>query len=152
MINNKKNPQQKNKGVICKMNKKQKICLYIFCALILLVFVLVLSNILSKTDIKIQNEKLSKEMFLSVRDKIELRVANLLLDGTVTDDKSLGERVNYIDEMLANREWDKLEIQNIEEFDGIWSLDKLGVIKFKFNSIAPEWINDDDVKDYIISK
>lgn len=92
-----------------------------------------------------------KQEFLELCGKIELAVANKLLDGTVTNDQELEEAIKDINIVLSTDDWQYLGLQASNYWMGIWSLDAKGALKFAFKdaSIKPNWSNDKDVVKYI---
>lgn len=92
-----------------------------------------------------------KQEFLELCGKIELAVANKLLDGTVTNDQELAEAIKDINTVLSTDDWKYLGLQASNYWMGNWSLDAKGAIKFSFKdtSIKPNWAKDKDVVKYI---
>ena len=120
--------------------------------IILFILILVIGSNVSSPETKIQSTEISKEAFVELKNSIELKVANLMLDGTVTDDNSMKEKIEEINNLLEKEKWDKLGIISNEEFDGTWSLDENGMVKFKFNNALskPSWATDVDITEHII--
>ena len=101
-----------------------------------------------KTAYEVQGKK---QEFLELCGKIELAVANKLLDGTVTNDQELAEAIKDINTVLSTDDWKYLGLQASNYWMGSWSLDTKGAIKFSFKdaSIKPNWADDEDVIKYI---
>ena len=89
--------------------------------------------------------------FESEYDKIELAVANKMLDGTVTSDSELKKEITRINEMFKGNDWSYLGLEFPEYWMGTWSLDNTAKLYFTFDyeEIKPEWINTVKMKDYI---
>ena len=136
------------------INKMMENKLYIAIGIIILfVLILVISFNVSNEEQEVQqNIEQSKAIFVEMKNTIELKVANLMLDGSVTDNNSMEEKIEDINNLLENERWDKLGIIYNEEIKGNWSLDESGMVKFKFESkdVEPSWIVDTDIKEYII--
>lgn len=143
-----------NKNKKYRLGKKQKLVLMLLLIPIIISAIIILSNINKKIyiDEKLYTTSQLKEMFLQDAKKIELKVSNLLLDGSVTDQNSLDKKVEKINNWLKKDNWKKLDLVNIDRWNGIWFLDKNGMIKFKFASkeIEPNWIKDNEVAVYIV--
>lgn len=121
--------------------------------IILFILILVIGLGVSNKKETVQSvEENTKESFIQLKENIELKVANLMLDGTVIDDESMEEKIEDINNLLEKEKWDKLEITCNVEFAGTWRLDKNGMLKFKFDSkgIEPSWVEDTEIKEYII--
>lgn len=121
--------------------------------IILFILILVIGLCSSSNNVSTQTvEENTKESFIELKESIELKVANLMLDGTVIDDESMEEKIEDINSLLEKEKWDKLEITCNVEFVGTWKLDENGMLKFKFDSkeLEPSWITDTEIKEYII--
>lgn len=121
--------------------------------IVLFILILVIGLCSSSSNVATQTvEENTKESFIELKKSIELKVANLMLDGTVIDDESMKEKIEDINSLLEKEEWDKLEITCNVEFAGTWKLDENGMLKFKFDSkeLEPSWITDTEIKEYII--
>ena len=92
-----------------------------------------------------------KQEFLELCGKIELAVANKLLDGTVTNDQELAEAIQDINTVLSTDDWKYLGLQASNYWMGTWNVDANGALKFSFKdvNIKPNWANDEDVVQYI---
>lgn len=93
-----------------------------------------------------------KEMFLNDAKYIEIKLSNLILDGSVTNQATLDKKVNTINKILKGKSWDNLDMKYIGRWDGNWYLDNNGMVKFKFSSgnIEPKWIQNSDISVYIV--
>lgn len=135
-------------------SKKKRIISIILLIPIIISVVIVLSNINKKTYIDEKEYETSelKEMFLQDAEYIELKLANHLLDGSVTDQNSLNKKVGKINKQLKSNNWSNLEMVKTNNWNGIWFLDENGFLKFKFSSKEnePEWIKDSQIALYII--
>lgn len=105
---------------------------------------------LAQIKAQYDREGISEE-FVQVYKKIELAVANKLLDGTVTSEEQLKLEVKKIDKMFKTDDWSYLGIDMPRYWMGIWGLDNTGKLYFSFEyeEIVPVWVNDIEVKEYI---
>lgn len=89
--------------------------------------------------------------FESEYDKIELAVANKMLDGTVTSTSELENEITKINNMFKGDNWSYLHLEFPDYWMGTWSLDNTGKLYFTFDyeEIKPEWINTVKMKEYI---
>ena len=92
-----------------------------------------------------------KQEFIDLCSKIELAVANKLLDGTVTNDEELSSAIGKINKMLLTEDWSYIGLEVPTYWMGKWELTNSGAVTFTFrdNNLKPNWSTDDDVKQYI---
>ena len=83
--------------------------------------------------------------------KIELAVANKMLDGTVTSEQELQDTIAKINDMFKGEDWTYLNLEFSDYWMGTWSLDNTGKLYFTFyyEEIKPEWVKTVSVKDNI---
>lgn len=122
-----------------------------FLCLLLFGVIRIVTSAFENSNRIVESDVLSKDKFIEIKGKIELKIANILLDGSVTDESSLEEKVEYINEILQDNKWEKLGLEGIEELNGTWSLDKTGKLQFKFNSNEPNFVQDEDIKSYVLN-
>jgi len=101
----------------------------------------------------IYDTKEMKEEFLTISQKLSNTVYSKLLDGTVTDESTLKSFVNRYNRILVTEDWESIGVDYPSEWIGTWYLDNNGFVKFKFAAkiIEPTWVQDQDVKDYIVA-
>jgi len=101
----------------------------------------------------IYDTKEMKEEFLTISQKLSNTVYSKLLDGTVTDESTLKSFVNRYNRILVTEDWESIGVDYPSEWIGTWYLDNNGFVKFKFAAkiIEPTWVQDEDVKDYIVA-
>lgn len=92
-----------------------------------------------------------KSEFLDLCSKIELAVANKLLDGTVTNEEQLKKAINKINSMFLTDDWTYIGLEASTYWMGNWQLNNKGGVIFEFQdeNIKPSWAQDKDVKKYI---
>ena len=97
------------------------------------------------------NTNVKMEEFLNVYKEIELKVANKLLDGTVTTNKELKEEIKKINEMFKTADWSYIDFNYDDYWMGNWQLDENGMLTFtfKYEEIKPDWVNNENIKKYI---
>lgn len=100
----------------------------------------------------IYDTKEMKEEFLTITEKLSNTVYSKLLDGTVTDDTSLKSFIANYNKILSTEHWESIGVDYPSEWIGTWYLDNNGFVKFKFatKTIEPEWVQDEEVQDYIV--
>jgi len=94
-----------------------------------------------------------KQQFLTKAQELSNVIYSKLLDGTVIDDKGLQDFIKNYNRVLATEYWESLGVTYSNQWIGIWYLDNNGFVKFKFatKEIEPSWIQDEDVKDFIVA-
>ena len=92
-----------------------------------------------------------KQEFLDLCSKIELGVANKLLDGTVTNDHELETAIEKINKVLLTDDWSDIGVEVSTYWMGKWELTSSGAVTFTFrdSNLKPNWAADADVKQYI---
>lgn len=92
-----------------------------------------------------------KQEFLNLCSKIELGVANKLLDGTVTNDSELKDAIGKINQVLLTEDWSYIGVEASSYWMGKWALNDSGAVTFIFrdSALKPSWADDEDVKQYI---
>lgn len=92
-----------------------------------------------------------KQEFLELCSKIELAVANKLLDGTVTNDQELETTINKINNMFLTDDWSYIAIEANNYWMGNWKLDAKGALTFSFQNenIKPNWTQDEEIIKYV---
>lgn len=136
------------------LSKKQKQVLLVILIPVLVSLLLIFFN--SKNDGYANDEQYNsleyREMFLNDAKYIEIKLSNLILDGSVTNQTTLDKKVKSINKILKGKSWDKLNMEYIDRWDGNWYLNNDGMVKFKFSSgnIEPKWIKDSDISVYIV--
>ena len=113
------------------------------------------SKELSKTNlenIKKQYERDGVDSeFEEIYKKIELAVANKMLDGTVTSDSELKAEIVKLNNMFKTDDWSYLGVEFPKYWMGTWSLDDNAKLYFAFSyeEIKPVWTSNVEVSEYI---
>ncbi len=97
------------------------------------------------------NTNVKMEEFLNICKEIELKVANKLLDGTVTTDKELKEEIEKINKMFETSNWSYIDMEYVSYWMGNWHLDEDGKLTFTFKceEIKPDWVINEGVNKYL---
>jgi len=111
-----------------------------------------LSSLDAKKNVKEVSSKYEssemKQVFLDDYNKIQSSVGVYIMNNVTTDSNSFNTIVNEINSILKSNNWEKLSITKNDTWNGTFSLDKEGVLKFKFSlkAIEPSWVNDSEIK------
>lgn len=113
------------------------------------------SKELSETNmkkIKAQYEKngVSAE-FEEEYKKIELAVANRMLDGTITSNDELKAEIDKLNKMFKTEDWSYLGLVFPKYWMGTWHLNETGKLYFEFDyeEIVPAWVDKVEISEYI---
>lgn len=95
------------------------------------------------------NSETKKQEFITCYKDIELKVANKLLDGSVTKEEELKEEIDKINNMFKTQNWSYINYESTNYWMGTWMLDNTGKLSFtfKYEKIKPDWAI--DLKEYI---
>lgn len=129
--------------------------------ILLLALIVIITNIsVNKRDNSLNEIEKNKliadyetkfEEFKNLSKKIEQKVSDRLLDGSVYDDITLENKIIQINKILLKNDFKELQIFDINPFKGVFYLNKNGKLRFKFdNGLAPSWVNNEDIKEYFI--
>lgn len=88
-----------------------------------------------------------KEKFINDYKEIQSKVGIYLMNNVTTDSSSFNNIINDLNSVLKSNDWSKISLTKNETWNGTWSLDKDGNLKFKFSlkTIEPSWVNNSDV-------
>ena len=133
--------------------------------LFIIIFVLKNKNISSNTDIsKLNSSKYSdkileeyekdgkKQEFLSDYSAVQNNVGMYIIDNSTLDDNSFENVTSSVNQIISSDNWETLNIAKPTKWNGDWSVDSKGIVKFKFSkkSSEPTWSKDEDLKDKLL--
>ncbi len=145
------------------------IVVFVFIAVVILVIVLVKAN--TKVDIKEVNDisKLNakkyaneilmeyqkddiKQKFIEDYDLIQGAVGLYIMNNSTNSPDSFSNIINDLKNILKEDDWSKLEIDKPNFWNGNFSVDENGILKFSFSlkEIEPSWISDEDIVSRVI--
>lgn len=112
---------------------------------------LISSNNLLKIKESYEQNKV-KEKFIDTFKKLEQNISKKILDGNVINDETLNREIIKINEVLHTEDWSYINSDFDKYWMGSWSIDKNVRLSFKFKlkDIEPDWIDSEDVVDYIV--
>ena len=163
-----KKSNKDSKKIVIKDKKRFVIALAVI-ALALLIVILIFAN--KKQDIsnvddysnlnakKYSNELFekynteeSKNKFLDDYDFIQGAVGMYIMNNSTNQPDSFTNIIKDLKEELAKGTWDKLDYERPTFWNGEFSVDDNGIVKFKFSSksIEPSWVKDEELDGKII--
>ena len=89
-----------------------------------------------------------KEEFIKDYNEIQSKVGIYLMNNVTTDNSSFNSIVNDLNNVLKSNDWSKINLSKNDTWNGVWSLDKEGNLKFKFSlkKVEPSWVNDTELR------
>lgn len=93
------------------------------------------------------NKEGMKEKFISDYNSVQKAVGMYIMNNSTLDNDSFSNIISKLNEEFSKNEWDENIIKKPNDWNGKWSVDEDGIVKFKFSSskIEPEYINDDEI-------
>lgn len=174
-INNSKEKNNKvikdtksNKKIVIKNKKKFTIVISVIVFLVVIIILLLLNNKkdLAKVDdysklnakkysdelLEEYNKEEGKDKFLEDYDFIQGAVGMYIMNNSTNEEESFSNIITQLKEELKRDTWGKLDYEKPTFWNGEYSVDDNGIVKFKFGnkSIEPRWINDDELNGKII--
>lgn len=110
------------------------------------------ANKYSSELLEIYNKPEAKEEFLDDYDKIQTSIAMYILNNSTKDENSFSNILSIIKKELKKSNCGSLQVEKTSNWNGEFTIDDNGSLKFKFGikSIEPNWINDSEVINKII--
>ena len=89
-----------------------------------------------------------KEQFINDYNEIQSKVGIYIMNNVTTDNSSFNNIVSDLNNVLKSNDWSKINLSKNDTWNGVWSLDKDGNLKFKFSlkNIEPSWVNDAELR------
>ncbi len=93
-----------------------------------------------------------KEMFLSDYEKVQTKIGVYILNNSTLDDNSFSKISKDLNKELSKDKWGLIDIERPTNWNGKWSINEQGILKFKFNNkdIEPSWKNDTELQNKLI--
>lgn len=107
-----------------------------------------------KNILKAYNTEKSKEEFLNLSIEMQEKISMWLLSNVTKEKDSFDKGVQEINKELKKHHYEKYNIdpKRVDFWIGDYSLDKTGKLTFKFSkeSIKPNWVKDENIKNIVI--
>lgn len=163
------NVNTKNNKVEIK-NLKKFVTFIIISIIILFIIVLVIlllnkkENIDENTDISNLNVKKytseikeayeldgKKDKFIEDYYYVQNGVGMYILNNSTLDNNSFESLLDKLNKTLAKKDWSEIEMEMPTSWNGKWSVNEKGNVKFKFSNkdIEPSWLSDESVKSLV---
>ena len=105
------------------------------------------------TEIKSEyNKDENKNKFIDDCNKIQEKIGMYIINNSTLDDTSFENLISKLNENLSDNNFLIIEMDNPTYWNGTWSVDNKGKLKFKFSNkkIEPDWISDVTVSNFVI--
>ncbi len=99
------------------------------------------------------NKDENKDKFIEDCNKIQEKIGMYVINNSTLDDMSFEKLISNLNEKFENNDFSFLDMDNPTYWNGNWSVDEKGKLKFKFSNkkIEPSWISDTMVSDFVIA-
>lgn len=155
-------------NIVIKDMKRFGIAIGILVALIIIIGIIIATvinsgynenNISSANAKKYSNEILNKyetkemkQEFINNYIKVQNAVGMYIMNNTTTEEGSFDNIILKLRKVLKSNNWEVINIEKPDLWNGEWQLDQDGNVKFKFSikDIEPNWVKDIDISSKII--
>ncbi|MDD3303656.1 MAG: hypothetical protein PHP54_01925 [Clostridia bacterium] len=163
-----KNVNTKNKSKIKNMKKFVTFMISLIIIAFIVVLVVLLNNKVVEIDENTNISELNIKKYSSaIKEEYELEgkkdkfiedsfavqnaVGVYLLENSTVEDGSFNELLEKINKILDKKDWSEMKGSLPTYWNGKWSVNDKGNVKFKFASkeIEPSWVSDIDAKVFI---
>lgn len=106
------------------------------------------------TEIKSEyNKDENKNKFIDDCNKIQEKIGMYIINNSTLDDTSFENLISKLNENLSDNNFSIIGMDNSTYWNGTWSVDNKGKLKFKFSNkkIEPDWISDATVSNFVIT-
>jgi hypothetical protein len=92
------------------------------------------------------------DLFLAEMNRVQSLVGMYVVSNSTLKENSFSNLVKTLNKEINDDNWVTLNSEKSKYYNGTYSIDESGNLKFKFSnkSIEPEWINDGNISRYII--
>lgn len=92
-----------------------------------------------------------KEKFIEDYYYVQNGVGMYILNNSTLDDGSFESLVEKLNKILDKKDWSEIEMEIPTDWNGKWSINEKGNVKFKFASkdIEPSWLEDENIKSLV---
>lgn len=93
-----------------------------------------------------------KEKFLSDYEKVQTSVGVYILNNSTLDDNSFKKISKELNKDLSRDNWKLLDVTRPNTWNGTWSINDQGVLRFEFKNkdIEPSWKEDSNLQNKLI--
>ena len=92
-----------------------------------------------------------KDKFIEDYYYVQNGVGMYILNNSTLEDNSFESLKEKINKILSKKDWSELEMEVPTSWNGKWSVNEKGNVKFKFASkdIEPSWLEDENIKSLV---
>lgn len=106
----------------------------------------------SKEIVNLYNRDQQLNEFYTEMNRVQTLVGTYLISNCTLNDNSFSGLVKNLNKEINNDIWPSLNSEKSKYYNGKYSIDENGNLKFKFSSkkIEPTWIHDESIARYVI--
>lgn len=109
------------------------------------------SNKYSSEIVNLYNRDGQLDIFLTEMNRVQNLVGIYLISNSTLKENSFSELIKTLNKEINDDEWKNLNSEKSKYYNGKYTIDDSGNLKFKFDSkdIEPEWINNENISRYV---
>lgn len=98
------------------------------------------------------NKEGMREKFISDYNEVQKAVGMYIMNNSTLDNDSFSNIISSLNDEFKKEKWDESIIKKPTDWNGVWSVDENGIVKFKFSSakIEPAYIDDKEIISKVI--
>jgi hypothetical protein len=110
------------------------------------------SNKYSKEIVNLYNRDGQLDMFLNEMDRVQNLVGVYVISNSTLRENGFSDLIKTLNKEINNDKWVKLNSEKSKYYNGKYSIDNDGNVKFKFDTkkIEPSWVSNESISRYII--
>ena len=143
---------------MAKKNKKsytldrKKFLIFVFSIVVIISVIIIVVSLNKKIEIN-DSTDISKLNATKYCTEIQEKIGMYIINNSTLDDTSFENLISKLNENLADNNFSIIGMDNPTYWNGTWSVDNKGKLKFKFSNkkIEPDWISDATVSNFVIT-
>lgn len=102
--------------------------------------------------LEIYNKDGMKEKFIKDYNEVQNAVGMYIMNNSTIENDSFSNIILQLNSEFRKDKWDENIINKPSDWNGTWSVDENGIVKFKFSSskIEPKYIDDEEIAKKVI--
>ncbi len=106
----------------------------------------------SSEIVNLYNRDGQLDLFLTEMNRVQSLVGIYLISNSTLKENSFSDLIKDLNKEINNDNWLKLDSEKSKYYNGKYTIDDTGNLKFKFGNknMEPNWINNDNISRYVI--
>ncbi|MDF2865492.1 MAG: hypothetical protein K0R72_301 [Clostridia bacterium] len=106
----------------------------------------------SSEIVNLYNRDGQLDLFLAEMNRVQSLVGIYLISNSTLKENSFSNLIKDLNKEINNDNWLKLDSEKSKYYNGKYTIDDTGNLKFKFGNknMEPNWINNDNISRYVI--